>query len=153
MRPTARCTFVVDAQTAPMLLRTSLVAFGNSVTRARSPCRCPRCSRRTARFSGCRLVPETSYPEQQRRLLAARSVLQAESIVVVNAGLTGEAAVDAVARLPRVPSSTQPDVVLLLDGYNDVTILGLTGARRAAEPCEPWVRRRACVAHASSSPR
>jgi lysophospholipase L1-like esterase len=73
-----------------------------------------------------RVVPEASYPTQLLTLLRARYATQSASIQVTNAGKSGESALDGAQRFPGVMASVNPNVVLLLEGYND---LGLYGSR------------------------
>lgn len=50
-----------------------------------------------------------------------------QSIVMVNAGQAGERATEGVGRLPGVLSQQAPEVVLLLDGANDLNSLRWRG--------------------------
>jgi lysophospholipase L1-like esterase len=69
------------------------------------------------------LVPSpTSYPGRLQVLLSERYTTQTPT--VDDQGLTGESAQDAVPRLRSALRSTQPEVVLLLEGANDLNFGG-----------------------------
>jgi lysophospholipase L1-like esterase len=78
------------------------------------------------------IVPSASYPTQLLSRLRARYTGQATQIEVVNAGRSGEWAEDGALRLPGLMSSSRPEVVLLLQGMNDLLALGAPGVPRAA---------------------
>jgi acyl-CoA thioesterase-1 len=59
-----------------------------------------------------------SYPARLESLLVARYT--AQTIVVLNEGLGGETTDGGRRRLPGVLSTDRPDVVLLMEGANDV---------------------------------
>jgi lysophospholipase L1-like esterase len=64
-------------------------------------------------------------------MLRARFTAQATQIEMTNSGRPGEWAEDGALRLPGVMSSNRPDVVLLMEGLNDLTALGDRGVMRA----------------------
>ena len=68
-----------------------------------------------------------AYPAVLQERLTRRYSLQ--RITVENAGVPKEQAADAVSRFRNALRASRPDVVLLLQGYND---LGSPSARRAA---------------------
>lgn len=111
---TGSCAFTVSVARLPTLSKTRFVAFGDSVTvgivATENPARDP--------FYFLREVPHASYPTVLGQLLSARYGTQA--ITVVNAGKGGEKAVDGVGRAYSVITTHRPDVLLLLDGYNDL---------------------------------
>ena len=106
---TASCTFAVTVAPAPRLQRSRIMAFGDSIT------------------AGEVIVPNTqdllltptpnSYPAVLQNMLRARYGDQA---VVVNAGLSGEKAAAADRRFPSTFLAYSPDVVVLLEGANDL---------------------------------
>ena len=104
------------------LLRTRYLAFGDSITAGTTS---PPLA---LQVLGAGLAQ--SYPSQLQDLLARRYARQ--TISVENAGLPGEAAEDAVLRFPMVIRATNPEVVILLHGVNDVTFLGPGGVSRVA---------------------
>ena len=60
-----------------------------------------------------------SYPTQLKNLLTPAYPTQ--SIEVINSGVSGEQAVDGVLRFPKALQA-RPDVVLLLEGFNDISL-------------------------------
>ena len=96
------------------LTATTFVAFGDSVTvgiiATENPTRDP--------FYILRESPAEAYPTVLRQLLAARYATQ--SITVINAGKGGERATDGAGRIGSVLATHRPDVVLILQGYNDL---------------------------------
>ena len=106
---TASCTFAVTVSAAPRLERGRIMAFGDSIT------------------AGEVFVPNTqdllltpipaSYPTVLQTLLRAR---YGDAAVVFNAGLSGEKAAAADRRFPATFLSYSPDVVVLLEGANDL---------------------------------
>ena len=70
-----------------------IVAFGDSLT------------------AGTGASKEFSYPSQLSQMLG---------IPVINAGVPGETASDALRRLPSVLNRYKPDIVILAEGMNDI---------------------------------
>jgi lysophospholipase L1-like esterase len=94
----------------PRLLRTRIMAFGDSLTEG-------------ATILGndpYNVVhpPETAYPTVLRQLLSARYTDQ--TITVFNQGLPGEQASRALLRFIATFAANAPDVVVLQEGYNDI---------------------------------
>lgn len=88
------------------------------------------------------------YPLGVERRLTARYPLQ--SFRVINAGIGGEFAADAVARFRSALLNDQPEVVLLMEGTND--LLNANGADPAIAALDSMVQeallqgRRVCLA-------
>jgi acyl-CoA thioesterase I len=103
----ARCAFVLTVVLAQQLSVTNVLAFGDSLTAG-------------AESIGGQLVvdPSVAYPTDLQLLLGQRYT--AQHIVVVDDGVVGETAVQGAARLPGELASHRPDVVLLLEGVNDL---------------------------------
>lgn len=74
-------------------------------------------------------LPE-SYPYKFLQRLQARYTDQ--TFVVENEGKPAEAAADGVNRLPPILRSLAPEIVVLLEGVNDITFTGLSGVPRVA---------------------
>jgi lysophospholipase L1-like esterase len=104
---TARCTFAVTVVLAQQLSVMNVLAFGDSLTAG-------------AMTVGGQLVvdPSVAYPTDLQMLLGQRYT--AQRIVVVGDGVVGETALQGAARLPGELASHRPDVVLLLEGVNDL---------------------------------
>jgi lysophospholipase L1-like esterase len=108
----ATCTFRIVINRLPQLQQTRFVAFGDSIT--------------AGVYSPAPSVLQTlaevdSYPYKLRNLLSARYGDQ--TITVTNEGLPGESAVQGTSRLPDVLRRHNPEVLLLLEGANDLLAL------------------------------
>ena len=125
---TATCAFDVNVQRVPQLTRTKFLAFGDSVTAGEVTV--PTLGGAAAgrgSFSGQVVLPMAAYPAVLQERLTRRYSLQ--RITVENAGVPKESAAAAVPRFRNALRASRPDVVLLLQGYND---LGSPSSRRAA---------------------
>lgn len=122
------CRFDVVVQPPPpRILKTSYLAFGDSMTSGEVTV--PLSGVDRAGFPLFRYVvtPSASYPTQLLAILAARYTLDAPQLVVTNAGKSGEWAADGARRLPDAYVAARPQVVLLLAGANDIEALGARG--------------------------
>lgn len=70
------------------------------------------------------VVPAASYPSQLHARLMAQYPSQAASITVVNSGVGGEHAHEGAARFGDAFDAAQPQVVLLMEGANDLRMYG-----------------------------
>jgi lysophospholipase L1-like esterase len=131
---TASCSFGVTVTLVPTLTRTTFLAFGDSITlgEVTEP---TTMAMGADGFPNFRLVvvPSASYPTQLQNMLSGRYTAQA--IAVTNAGKAGEWAADGALRFPDVRRTVRPEVVLLLEGYNDplATSVGMNEAVAAME--------------------
>ena len=68
------------------------------------------------------VVPSAAYPTVLRSLMTTRYATQAASIVLTNEGVPGESARGSatLARFSQAVASQRPNIVLLMDGYNDI---------------------------------
>ncbi len=105
---TGFCSFQVTIVRPPELTATRFLAFGDSMTEGGQ--QLPP--------SMFIVVPTEAYPFRLSILLSAR--YEDQTIVVDNAGLGGENVSDGLARLPGVLTARNPQVLLLLDGANDL---------------------------------
>ncbi|MCU0257310.1 MAG: GDSL-type esterase/lipase family protein, partial [Vicinamibacterales bacterium] len=123
---------------------TRYLAFGDSMTDGLSAV-----SRRLS------LDPVTSYPSVLRQLFVQRYPTQ--TIQVYNAGRAGEWAADGQYRLAEECSRYQPEVLLLMEGANDLAALGDRGVDVATAAVEAMVaeagRRRMVVFLATLPPQ
>jgi lysophospholipase L1-like esterase len=104
----ASCNFVVAVRAPPRLKFVRFLAFGDSLTEG-------------VVSSGPMLrlfLLQDSYPFLLQRRLAARYLLQAP--VVINEGIAGEAATEGSRRLRSRIQLHRPDVLLLMEGTNDL---------------------------------
>ena len=98
----------------PQLAVTRFLAFGDSITWGTD--RPPEALFFYAAYP--EPPPITSYPSQLNMLLTTRYVDQ--TITVVNEGWPGEWIATGLKRLPGVVTQHDPEVLLLLDGANDL---------------------------------
>lgn len=68
-----------------------------------------------------------SYPYKLQTLLAARYT--AQTVSVGNAGVAGNRATEDIERFSREVGANKPQLVLLLEGANDINLLLSTGGR------------------------
>jgi lysophospholipase L1-like esterase len=124
---TASCTTSVFVRTPPRVVGSGrFVAFGDSIT--------------AGKFSpGITSVVESefAYTFPLERSLKGRYILQTP--IVINEGVSGEQAhVGGIARLRGVLQRTQPDVLLLMEGTNDLLVSD--GVERATAALQSMVR-------------
>lgn len=137
----ASCSFSVSVTRLPTLQRTSFLAFGDSVTAGEITV--PTSS--ASGFEGFPsfklvVVSAASYPTQLQALLRTRYITQQAAITMANAGVPGERATQGAQRFPSVMSQVRPEVVLLLEGYNDLSLLGSAGVNPVATAIETMAR-------------
>ncbi len=113
----------------PTLRYTNFVAFGDSLTEGViSP----------APSLLLTLDASQAYPALLQGLLTQRYTKQTP--IVLNRGKAGEQAVDGQSRFIDVLRQDSPQVVLLLDGYNDLSAYGKNGITRAVGAIESMVK-------------
>ena len=136
----AVCGFSVNVVRIPTLQRTSFLAFGDSTTAGEVTV--PTSGGTTIDgFPSFKLVlvPSASYPTQLQALLRTRYITQQTAISVASSGVPGERATTGATRLPGVLSAVRPEVVLLLEGYNDLA-LGVNQVGPAATAIETMAK-------------
>ncbi|MEK6630721.1 MAG: HYR domain-containing protein, partial [Acidobacteriota bacterium] len=104
----AVCSFQVTVVRPPELTATRFMAFGDSLTEGQQVLALPFLV----------VVPNEAYPFRLNILMSAR--YEDQTIVVDNEGKSGEWISDGLARLPGVLTARNPQVLLLLDGANDL---------------------------------
>ncbi len=129
LQQVASCAFQVAVLGPPKLAATRFLAFGDSLTAG-------VVSPPVGRSS---LDPSMSYVTILERDLQRNYVTQ--SITVLNAGASGEQARNAVSRFQSVLRTHRPEVVLLMEGTNDLDVLGGGGADLAAQAIDSMVNR------------
>ncbi len=127
LRQTASCAFRVTVLDPPRLSATRFLAFGDSLTSGwvSSP------------TSQARPEPTSAYPYLVERDLQSRYVTQ--MIEVINAGAAGEDARDAVARFRSEVGFQRPEVIMLMQGTNDLNPITGGGVDVAAQALEAMV--------------
>ena len=104
----ASCTFIVAVRPPPRLRFLRFLSFGDSLT-----------SGEVSFGPTLRVyLPNDSYPAALQRRLASRYGFQ--SPVVINEGLGGETAVEGFTRIRNVLQRHRPEVLLLMEGTNDL---------------------------------
>ena len=111
------CSFSVTVAAPPRLRRTRIMAFGDSITDGQFV--------QGSDPYNLISLPETAYPGVLSQLLSARYTDQ--TITVFNRGRPAELASQATSRFIGTFNGDRPDVVILLEGFNDI-IAGPTGA-------------------------
>jgi lysophospholipase L1-like esterase len=136
---TASCSFDVIVQPPPpRLSKTDYLAFGDSLTAGEVTVPAAGTARDADGFPAFALVvvPSASYPTQLQSLLRLRYTIDAGRIAVNNLGRPGETAEEGARRFPDAYRATRPQVVLLLEGANDLAQLGARGINTAAAAIE-----------------
>lgn len=110
----AACVFHVDVVVTSTLKGTRVMAFGDSITWGEDG------TGEAATGYRIRIMSPQNYPAVLQGLLQARYPSQAASIVIDNEGLQGESAAAGESRLVSAMAANPPDVLLLLEGTNDV---------------------------------
>jgi lysophospholipase L1-like esterase len=114
---------------APRLGKTRFVAFGDSLTEGIV----------SAPFGVLLVDVPHAYPARLATALRARYSDQ-PGIVVLNEGKAGEFALDGKVRLPDVIKADAPEVVLLMEGANELNVLGRRGVSRAVGALEDMIK-------------
>ena len=112
---TASCTFAITVSRTATLSKTKFLAFGDSITVGVVSTDNPNAPPAYL----LRDVPNDAYPAVLQRLLAARYSTQ--TITMINEGKGGEKAVDGVGRAQSAFNANRPEVVMIMDGYNDLS--------------------------------
>jgi lysophospholipase L1-like esterase len=116
------CTFGVTVLPPPTITATRYVAFGDSLTRGEDGTAAALTLQRTGQI-GPRVFfpPALTYPGVLQQLLTSRYTTQ--SFIVRNEGQSGERVADraTLTRFSRVVGSGSYDVVLLMEGANDLS--------------------------------
>jgi lysophospholipase L1-like esterase len=106
---TTGCTFPVLVTQIPRLRRTRFLAFGDSMTAGQTS---------LAPMLLMTVGLPDAYPGQLEQKLKARYT--AQDITVLNRGRGGETAARGLERLPGVLDEDRPEVLLLLEGVNNI---------------------------------
>jgi lysophospholipase L1-like esterase len=107
------------------------MAFGDSITAGEVTVPASRAGQ-DERSIPTVVVPSASYPSVLADLLRTAYPKQADTIEIYNEGKPAEAAMTAMPRFIAAFDARKPDVVLLMDGYNDICCGGPTVGQNAA---------------------
>jgi lysophospholipase L1-like esterase len=129
------CSLTVTLRVPPYVEHVKYLAFGDSLTEGEDGSFAS-----SAQAVGPRVIvpPDRAYPGYLNRLLTQRYTAQPD-IVVTNAGRSGEITSEGSGRLPQEIRNRQPDVLLLLEGANDINN-NPAGVARAATNLRAMVR-------------
>lgn len=127
----AECSFNVTVAKLATLSKTRYLAFGDSITAGEVTFPVGSLSNGMAAISKQVIVPSAAYPTILLKTLQGRYASQADAMIVANYGLGGEKAINARDRFFQALNIVRPEVVLLLDGHNDIPG-GLDGAASGA---------------------
>jgi lysophospholipase L1-like esterase len=137
---TGSCSFnVTVTPPVPKISKTSYLAFGDSMTAGEVtvPVSVSTDAQGYPAF-GLQLVPSASYPRQLQLQLSARYTEQ--TIQMTNSGVSGETTSHGASRFPNVIANLRPEVVLLLEGANDLVALGDAGISSAIAGMESMAK-------------
>lgn len=137
---TGSCSFPVTVTPPiPQLTGTDFLAFGDSLTQGEisSPVATASDADGFPSFA-LQIIPTAAYPRQLQLQLSARYTQQA--ISVENFGIAGESAANGAKRFPNVIANARPDVVLILEGANDLSALGAAGISSAITAIESMAK-------------
>ena len=127
LQQTANCAFRVTVRGPPKLAVSLFLAFGDSITAGVvSP-----------PAGGLRLDSFNAYPSRLQRGLASR--YRTQDIRVINAGKGGEHVTFAFGRFNAELMKHRPEVLLLMEGTNDLDLTYGSGPERAAATLERMV--------------
>lgn len=114
---------------APRLSKVRFMAFGDSLTEGVI----------STPITQTLVTIPYAYPARLADALRARYYEQPE-IVVFNEGKAGEMALDGKTRLPDAIKADTPDVLLLMEGANEINVLGRRGISRAVGALEDMIK-------------
>ena len=114
---------------APRIAKVRFMAFGDSLTEGVV----------SAPLTQTLVTIPYAYPARLGDALRARYYDQPE-IVVFNEGRAGEMAMDGRTRLPDAIKADSPDVLLLMDGANEINVLGRRGISPAIGAIEDMIK-------------
>lgn len=113
---TATCSFEVNVTRARRLSATRFLAFGDSITEGYLR---ERPTSQADVLFPTLVIPSETYPYKLQKLLEAE--YPSQTFTVINAGIGGETTAQGRARFVDTLTSAKPDVLLLLEGYNELS--------------------------------
>jgi lysophospholipase L1-like esterase len=108
------------------------MAFGDSITAGEVTVPVSSRAGQDERSTTMVVVPSAAYPSVLSDLLRGTYPKQAAQIEIFNEGRPSEAAMSAMPRFIDAFEAHKPDVVLLMDGYNDICCGGEENGKNAA---------------------
>jgi lysophospholipase L1-like esterase len=116
---------------SPRLANTRFMAFGDSITTGEVTVPVSRADQ-DERSAPTVIVPSAAYPSVLADLLRSSYPQQAGAIEVFNEGRGAEAVTNALPRFRDAFDARRPEVVLLMEGYNDICCGGRSAGENAA---------------------
>lgn len=136
---TATCSFAVNISKLPTLSKTRYLAFGDSITAGEVTFPVGASSTGADRITKQVVVPAASYPTMLLNTLRGRYSSQASSFEVFNYGVGGEKVINTRNRFFSALNATRPEVLLLMEGANDIPLGEDGAASSAANEIRIWV--------------
>jgi lysophospholipase L1-like esterase len=136
---TGSCEFPITVSKLPQLSKTRYLAFGDSITAGEVTFPVGSSSIGAMAITKQIVVPSAAYPTLLAKTLQGRYASQADAITVANYGLGGERVINARNRYLSALSTVRPDVVLILEGLNDIPAGENGAASGAAAEIRVWV--------------
>ena len=136
---TASCEFNVTVSKLPTLSKTRILAFGDSITAGEVSFPVGSSGTGKGSITPQVVVPSASYPTVLLNTLRGRYASQASAIEVFNYGFGGEKVINSRNRFFSALNATRPDVLLLMEGANDIPAGEDGAASSAANEIRIWV--------------
>lgn len=136
---TAACSFNVTVSKLPVLSRTRFLAFGDSITAGEVSFPIASASTGAGRITRQVVLPAAAYPNVLLNTLRGRYAAQAGAFEMFNYGVGGEKVVNGRNRFFSALTATRPEVVMLMQGANDIPIGEDGAASGAAAEIRIWV--------------
>jgi lysophospholipase L1-like esterase len=136
---TASCEFPITVSKLPQLSKVRYLAFGDSITAGEVTFPVGSSSIGAMAITKQVVVPSAAYPTLLAKTLQGRYASQADAITVANYGLGGERVINARNRYLSALTTVRPEVVLILEGLNDIPAGENGAASGAAAEIRVWV--------------
>jgi lysophospholipase L1-like esterase len=136
---TGTCSFNVTINKLPTLSKTKFLAYGDSITAGEVTVPLGSALIGAKAITKQVVVPSVAYPNVLLNTLRGRYAAQASAIDVFNYGFGGERVDHARNRFFSALTATRPDVLLLMEGVNDIGIGENGAASGAAAEIRFWV--------------
>jgi lysophospholipase L1-like esterase len=136
---TATCSFNVTVSKLPVLSKTRYLAYGDSITAGEVSFPVGTLSGGTGLITRQVIVPAAAYPTVLLNTLRGRYASQSSAMEVFNYGLGGEKVIQSRNRYFSALNATRPDVLLLMEGANDIPLGEDGAASGAANEIRIWV--------------
>lgn len=136
---TATCSFAVNISKLPTLSKTRFLAFGDSITAGEVTFPTGSSVIGATAVTKYVVVPSAAYPTVLLNTLRGRYASQASLFEVFNYGVGGEKVVNTRNRFVSALNTTRPEVLLLMEGANDIPLGADGAASSAAAEIRVWV--------------